>query len=1132
MMFLAAHTRALCLPFRQKVTKVTLAQPTLSKSSDAAVGPIFVGIGAMIRPQRLQCRSLIPLYRSARLNCRPPIPCRTFALSTQLAKSNDAAPHRETLLLPQTPFALRANAKVREKLFRPRTTEALYKWQSETRKGSSDVWFLQDGPPYANGDIHMGHALNKVLKDITNRYHVLKGKRVYYKAGWDVHGLPIESKVVGSEALTGKTPNQRDLLEVRRLAHEYAQGQISQQRQEMESFGIMTNWQDYYKTDAVAYEAKQLEIFAEIASKGLIYRATKPVHWSPWSQTAMAEAELEYDENYTSASLYVLFKFEASQSLLDAMPKEAQQHLVNGDVDALIWTTTPWSLPGNMAMAVNPDMSYSLVEMQGDHPFKGLKIWVATERIQWLSERKVGLPNKDRPLVGEMRTLAQVQGRDLLGSKYRSPLQSVRSPSRPIYDASFVTEDAGTGLVHVAPAHGLEDYELCVSKGLVHPATRSQHDDPSATYLELSSPLDHQGKFTAEVAHDNAALTDLVDKSAFGEGSNFVTQHLWDTGRLLSSIHIKHKYPMDWRARKPVLVRATKQWFINIESLKDKAKAALAKVKFIPESSRARLENIVGARQEWCISRQRAWGVPIPVVYDVATDEPLLTRENVAHIASVLQQRGTSYWWQGDAEEFVAPQYRDTGKQWRKGLDTMDVWFDSGVAWAASQSSPAGAIADLYVEGTDQHRGWFQSSLLTKLASDPHDAEPTAPYKAIATHGFVMDKKGQKMSKSIGNVIVPRQIILGDAKEPGLGTDVLRYWAAKTAVWESDPRFSHLISKHAGDDLRAYRTTARFLLGCLPPAGNKIPDLADADVQSHVDLLDRFILHELRELEVACAEAYQNLDYPTIARKTLEFDSKVLSPLYLDIIKDTLYAESVHSPQRIAKVAVVDQILKTTTTILSPIVPHLAEEIWHYRSGASKDPLPDESPNDVESFFHGGWRGVEPQWHDAASHAKMQRVWELRSMMMKMIEEARSNQWAKKLSEVQVTVQLDSAVKREDLVEEDAQLLDVIAESASTGQLTHWLQLASVHGVERVAGEVLAREPTSEDAASWSLSSLRPLRCKDGGREVASGGLRFVMRASEKEACPRCRFHRSEAANVACTRCRTVMAEMGREVGG
>ena len=852
-----------------------------------------------------------------------------------------------TLHLPRTTFPLRPSASHDERAaLLKRCTADLYALQSQREPStgtSSDTdtangtFVLHDGPPYANGELHLGHALNKILKDMINRVQVLDGKRVVFVPGWDCHGLPIELKAlqsVGSSAIepgaevgmgaeTGTgTGVGMPAEQVRSLARALAQKTIAKQRAAFQEWAVMADWERAYVTMDVDYEARQLQVFHQMLRRGLIYRKFRPVYWSPSSGSALAEAELEYDAHHASKAAFVKFPL-LQPGLLDGVgtagvAKEDDDD-GGGGVSAVIWTTTPWTIPANKAIAVGAAFNYSVVA-SATHG----RLLVASERVGPLAA-----------LLGEdLRPVrCGIAGHHLVGLRYRHPLLTRESPGSaaglPVIATDFVTADSGTGLVHVAPGHGFDDYRACLAHGIAP-----------------FSPVDGCGRFTAD-----APVVELHGQQVTAEGTDTVLRLLAGAGALAHLQHrFVHRYPYDWRTGRPVIVRATAQWFADAEALKADAVAALDGVHFVPAAAQARLASFVRGRSEWCISRQRAWGVPIPVLYAVHSGEPLLTDASVAHAIATLGRLGTDAWFSRAVPDsaFVAPecQRQHPATAFVRGTDTMDVWFDSGTSWAtlAARLDDAGATADLCVEGTDQHRGWFQSSLLTSVA-----ARSRAPFRQLLTHGFVLDGRGRKMSKSLGNVISPADVTsrapadVGRPAQPASpvtpdsptprppsrppAVDILRLWVAHTE-FTRDVTISPVQLGHIHEMLRKARVTARFLLGILadydPAASSCSPPPPPA-----LTALDRVALAQLAAVNAAFRAAVLGHNFSRAVTLLLSaYTNTQLSAFYLDVIKDRVYASAAAAPPRRSAQFVAWHILRNYASLLAPVVPLLTQEIW------------------------------------------------------------------------------------------------------------------------------------------------------------------------------------------------------------
>ena len=658
---------------------------------------------------------------------------------------------------------MRANAVKREpELQQFWTDHHIYEDLSQNNPG--EVFVLHDGPPYANGDLHIGHALNKILKDTINKFQLLQGRKVRYVPGWDCHGLPIELKVLQNiqpENRAKLTP-----LKLRWKARDFALKTVEKQSKSFQRYGIWGDWENPYLTLKPEYEAAQIGVFGKMALKGYIYRGFKPVYWSPSSQTALAEAELEYPEGHTSRSIYVTFDV---KSLSETAQPLLSEYLPT--LKVAIWTTTPWTIPGNLAVSLNPDLTYAVVKSGDDY------LIVAEDLIEQLTET----------LESSFKVITTLPGKALEHSTYQHPLFERQGP---LVLGDYVTTESGTGLVHTAPGHGQEDYQVGQQYG-----------------LDLLSPVDGEGTFTKDAGP-------FAGLNVLNGGNDAVIEALQSAGALLKEESYAHKYPYDWRTKKPVILRATEQWFASVDGFREAVLDAIATVNWIPAQGQNRITSMVSERSDWCISRQRNWGVPIPVFYNDATGEPLLNEETIKHVQAIVAEKGSDAWWELDNDELLPEPYRSDGNTYRKGTDTMDVWFDSGSSWAAvcDQREPLKYPAEMYLEGSDQHRGWFQSSILTSVATNGH-----APYKTVLTHGFVLDEQGRKMSKSIGNVVDPAIVISGgknQKQDPPYGADVLRLWVS-SVDYASDVPLGKNILKQMADVYRKIRNTSRFLLGNL-----------------------------------------------------------------------------------------------------------------------------------------------------------------------------------------------------------------------------------------------------------------------------------------------------------------------------
>ncbi len=854
---------------------------------------------------------------------------KTFTTIFPCKTVTEAKSYKDTVNLLKTKFDMRANAIKREPEVQKFWEEnQIYENLSQNNPG--EIFILHDGPPYANGSLHLGHALNKILKDIINKYQLLRGRKVRYVPGWDCHGLPIELKVL--QNMKSEERQQLTPLKLRHQARNFALKAVDEQRQGFERYGVWGDWEHPYLTMNPEYEAAQIGVFGQMVLKGCIYRGLKPVHWSPSSQTALAEAELEYPEGHTSRSIYAAFKMTKPAP---AVKEVLEPFLPN--LEVAIWTTTPWTLPGNLAVAVNPELNYAVVQVGSQTPAKYLI--VAADLVERLSEKF------ETPLTVK----ATVPGRALEHSTYKHPLFD--RESEVVIGGDYVTTESGTGLVHTAPGHGQEDYVVGQRYG-----------------LPILSPVDDRGNFTAE-AGKFAGLNVLKD------ANEAIIQALTEAGSLLKEEAYGHKYPYDWRTKKPTIFRATEQWFASVEGFRDEALTAIKSVNWVPTQGENRITAMVSDRSDWCISRQRSWGVPIPVFYDDQTNEPLLTQETIAHVQAIFAEKGSDAWWELSVEELLPEQYRNNGKSYRKGMDTMDVWFDSGSSWAAvaKQRENLKYPADMYLEGSDQHRGWFQSSLLTSVATND-----MAPYKTVLTHGFLVDEQGRKMSKSLGNGIDPAVVIEGgknQKEEPPYGADVLRLWVS-SADYSSDIAQSKNIFKQLGDIRGKIRNTARFLLGNLhdfDPAKDAVP-------YEQLPELDRYMLHRMTEVFGEVTEAFESYQFFRFFQTVQNFCVVDLSNFYLDIAKDRLYISDLNSPRRRRCQTVLAIALENLARAIAPVLCHMAEDIWQY--------LPYETP--YKSVFESGWVKLEEQWHKPELSVLWQKLRGIRTEVNKVMEQART----------------------------------------------------------------------------------------------------------------------------------------------
>ena len=768
--------------------------------------------------------------------------------------------YKETLLMPKTDFPMRGGLPNKEPKIQEQW-EAYTHYQKALEKNERNQSFiLHDGPPYANGNLHMGHALNKIIKDIIVRYKTMQGFYSPYVPGWDTHGLPIE------QALTKKGVDRKkmSIAEFREKCKEFALEQVELQKQDFKRLGVRGDFNNPYITLKPEYEAAQIRLFGEMADKGLIYKGKKPVYWSPSSESSLAEAEIEYHDK-RSASIYVAFDVKDSKGTIDE------------DAQFIIWTTTPWTLPSNVAITVHPDLKY------GQYNVNGKKYVIAEALAESVSEA-LGWDKDTIQLEKEFT------GKELEYVETQHPFIDRVSL---VINGGHVTTDAGTGCVHTAPGHGEDDYVV------------GQKYD-----LPVISPLDDKGVFTEEGGQFEGMFYDKANKA--------VTDLLTDKGALLKLDFITHSYPHDWRTKKPVIFRATPQWFASINKVRQDILDAIEETDFKVDWGKTRIYNMIRDRGEWVISRQRVWGVPLPVFY-AENGDIIMTKETVNHVADLFEEYGSNVWFEREAKDLLPEGFTHPGSpngEFTKETDIMDVWFDSG-------SSHRGVLetrpelhfpADLYFEGSDQYRGWFNSSITTAVAT-----RGQAPYKFLLSHGFVMDGEGKKMSKSLGNVIVPNQVV----KQKG--ADIARLWVSSTD-YLADVRISDEILKQTSDVYRKIRNTLRFMLGNINDFNPKTDSVPEHELLE----VDRYLLNRLREFTASTINHYDNFDYLNIYQEVQNFINVELSNFYLDYGKDILYIEQKDAHKRRSMQTVLYQILVDMTKLLAPILVHTAEEVWSH----------------------------------------------------------------------------------------------------------------------------------------------------------------------------------------------------------
>ena len=921
--------------------------------------------------------------------------------------------YKDTLFLPQTDFPMRANLATREPGFLDFWEKSgVYAKLVQSRKDRAP-FLLHDGPPYANVGIHIGTALNKILKDIIIKYKWQRGFYSPYVPGYDTHGMPIEHKVLKDAGISVDAINPVDL---RTKCAKHAEKFIKIQTEEFMRLGVMGDWANPYITMTSDYEAYQMELFAEMVDKDLVYRGRKSIFWCIDCETALAAAEIEYEDE-TSPSIYVSYPF----------PEAAEKfsHLAGKDVNVLIWTTTPWTLPASLAIAIHPEYDYSFYESAG-------KVYMIATAMK---------PEVEKILGTELGTeLMRVKGKALECMKANHPFYDRRIV---IVLADYVTLDSGTGCVHTAPGHGVEDFETGVRYG-----------------LDIYNPVDPKGYFYPD--------TELVGGKSLEEAEKVIFKVLTEKGRLIGKVKLTHSYPHCWRCKKPVIFRATDQWFIAVSKFKEQALSCIDKeVEWIPAWGKDRITNMVRDRSDWCISRQRIWGVPIPAFYCKDCGKVILTGDRIRAVAKLVKVKGSNYWWEAAPAELlgdlaVCP---DCGSHdIEKEKDIMDVWFDSGCSHRAVLENhekwpELHNPSEMYLEGSDQHRGWFQSSLLTSVAT-----RGVAPYKHVLTHGFIVDDKGRKMSKSLGNAIPPQDIV------EKYGADILRLWVASTD-YRGDVSISQTIISNLAESYRRIRNTSRFLLANLRGFDPK-KDIVPHDKLTQVD---QYILLKLARLVERSTASFDEYEFHLPMAKIHQFCDNELSSFYIDISKDVLYADKADSHARRCARSVMWEVLTTMTRLIAPVLAFTSEEIWQEIR---------KMDHSIEESVHlTAWPQPSFEGLDAALLERWDRVMDARGAISRALESARTK-----------------------------------------GIIGHSLD-ASVWAVLGESFKDLSTNVADADWETISIVSAFSILDKPGTADIVhedeTTGIVVGVTRNTDEKCPRCWKHRSDvvAGHDVCGRC-------------
>ena len=801
---------------------------------------------------------------------------------------------KDQINLPKTAFSMKANLPIRE----PEILELwkkidLYKELRNSRKGE-EKFVLHDGPPYANGNIHMGTALNKILKDIIVKFHQMDGKDAVYVPGWDCHGLPIEWKIEEQYKKNKKNKNEVPIVEFRKECRSFAEKWIQIHKDQFKRLGVVGDWENYYSTMSFDAEAQIVRELGKFLKEGSLYRGFKPVLWSTVEKTALADAEVEY-QDHKSDTIYACFPVKSSNI------KEIENSSI------IIWTTTPWTIPANKALAYNESLDYLLIEINDSGEFKDKKIIVAEALFESVIKECE---------IKDYKNLKKFKGKEFKNTICSHPFLDLGYDyDIPMLEARFVTTEQGTGIVHCAPSHGPDDFNLCLNNG-----------------IKAIETVDGDGKYTKNVS--------LFEGIHIFKANPIVIEKLKEQKKLLKNGQLTHSYPHSWRSKAPLVHRATPQWFISMEShkLRDKALKAINETTFYPSKGKDRLKSMIETRPDWCVSRQRVWGVPLPIFINKKNKEILVDDEIFETIAKIYEKEGSDCWFSDDAQKFLGKKYKS--EDYEKLTDIVEVWFDSGSthSFVLEKREDLKWPASMYLEGSDQHRGWFHSSLLESCGT-----RGRAPFESILSHGFVVDGKGLKMSKSLGNVIAPEDIL------KKYGADILRIWVA-SSNYEEDLRIDYSILDQHSESYRKIRNTFRYLLGNLNDSFTEI-DLENIDVKNLPEL-EQFMLHKIYDLDLNFNKYFKNYDFHNLYKELLNFCTVDLSSFYFDIRKDTLYCDPKNSEKRKSTLLLLNIILNSLLKWFAPILSFTTEEIYQLISKNEKSIHLEKFLNFPKKFYN------------------------------------------------------------------------------------------------------------------------------------------------------------------------------------